>query len=299
LDAIEWVRVAAACGVVWFHVAGGPGKQLGYAGLICFILIAVVFQAAGAEKDAFAAYFWKKSIRIIPPWLFWFGFYGLFNAARGKALFPYSTGLAANVLTGPWIGLWFLPFILLTSGVVYGLARATACFKPLALAAGSLAIGMVALGVLPHAPGLWPTMNHPPWSQWIHALPALPIGLGVHGVMKTTGATRLIAMMVLLTVVETVCIDLWDSSSGVAILYGVAVLVVGVGYLIPSRLPCAVTRFGGLCLGVYLVHSCVMSGLKIFPVAREAPWLLFAATVVLSFSLTSLMRRNRWFVKVL
>ena len=297
LDAIEWIRIAAVCGVVWFHIKDGPFKQIGYAGLIVFILISVVFQAAGAEKDLFAKYIRKKSARIIPPWIFWFGFYGLLNSAKGKELFPYSKGVVANVLTGPWVGLWFLPFIFMMSVMVFALAKMSADWNPLGRAAVYLAIGLAMLLDMHYVPKPW--LAHAPWGQWMHALPALPIGMGLHGVLKTAGRTRASAMVVFLIMVEIVCITLRNSDPGVAIPYGVAVLVVSAGYLIPSRLPPAVTRLGGLCMGVYLVHSFIMSMLKTLLMAGSAPWSLFAVTVVLSLILVALMRGNRWLAKVI
>lgn len=296
LDAIEWVRVAAASGVVWFHITGGPFKEIGYAGLICFILISVVFQAAGSEKDGFAEYLKKKAIRIVPPWLFWFGFYGLFNLAKGKELFPYSEGITANILTGTWVGLWYLPFILIASPVVFALARVTAGWNAHGQAAAFLCLGVTMQVLLPQANGSG--KGWVPWGQWLHALPAIPIGLGLFGVLRTKVDNRWVVTCVYLAVVEAVCLALMHTNRNIAIPYGVAVAVVSVGFLIPSRLPHPMTRLGELCLGVYLVHSAIISVLKNLSTLMDDPWVLFAAGVVLSFMVTSLMRRNRWLAKV-
>ena len=295
LDAIEWVRVLAACGVVWFHIAGGPYKEIGHAGLICFILISVVFQAASAQKNTAIPYLLKRLRRIIPPWLFWFALYGLYNLLKGVEFFPSSDGFVANILTGPWIGLWFFPFILLLAPLVYALSQFTTGLPRVVNAAGFQLIGIVMMMQSVKSNGDW--MNEAPWIQWIHALPALPLGLALHAVLSTSGITKIVSVIVFLIVFEFVCISLLNDHPGFAISYGLAVLAVTAGFSFPFRLMPAITYLGSLCMGVYVVHSAVIAAIKILPGMESQPWTILIATLMISFFSVHLLRKDRQMVK--
>ena len=297
LDAIEWVRVLAAGGVIWFHIKEGPYKEAGHAGLICFVLISVVFQAAGPEKEGLGVYLRKKTSRVLTPWLFWFAFYGLFNLGKGRTFLPGSENIIEGVLSGPWVGLWYLPFILIISPVVYALSKWSAGWRPLTGGTLFLVIGLLFLFFSPQLSGPW--KGREPWGQWVHALPAVPLGLAMHALLKTKGALRVAAMLTFLLVVELVCGHLLVIDLCTAIPYAVAVLVTGPGFLIRRRLPEVVTRLGGLCLGVYLIHSAVITFLRTLPAFRETPFLLWLATVLVSFALTALLRGHRLSARVL
>lgn len=295
-DAIEWVRVAAACGVVWYHIKDGPFKALGHGGLVCFVLISVVFLAMGSEKAAFGSYLGKRVERILPPWLFWLAFYGIFNLVKGKEFLPSSENVAAGILSGTWVGLWYLPFILLISPLVFGLATATAGLHSAARAAGFFLIGIVILFSSPQVGASWKSLE--PWGQWHHALASIPLGLAMHAVLKTSGKTRVILMGTLVIVAEAVCTWMMLIDSATAVPYAVGIPLVGLGFLVPSGLPTAVTKLGGLCLGVYVMHSAVLSFLKLVPVVGHSPLLLWVGAVAVTFAATALMRKNRWLAKV-
>jgi len=296
-DAIEWVRVAAACGVVWFHIKDGPFKELGHGGLICFVLISVVFQAFGAEKDPFGDYLGKKARRIIPPWLFWLAFYGAFNVVKGKEIFPSSEAIVSGVLSGTWVGLWYFPFILLAAPLVFGLTAATSGIQPLAKAAVFFASGLLILFFSPQFGASWKNLE--PWGQWHQALPSIPLGIGMHAVLKTSGNARTVAMLAFVGLAEVVCALMMKIDTATAIPYAAGIPLVALGFLVTSRLPEAVTRLGGLCLGVYVMHSAALSFLKLIPVVGASPFPLFLAAIMASFAATALMRKNRWLAKVL
>ena len=297
LDAIEWVRVISACGVVWFHVPGGPFKEYGYAGLVAFILISIVFQAAGAEKDPPNVYFIKKAGRILTPWSFWFLFYGVFNLAKGTDLFPNSAGWVSSVLTGPWVGLWFMPFILLVSLVVWLAVQPTKKQNSLAISAGFLLIGAMVLLLCPKAQGIW--KGQEPWAQWVHASAAIPIGLSLYHAIKNQGLRRLVALAAILVVCEAACLYLVGTNRGLAISYGLAILLVCIGFSVPFQHSPLARRLGALCLGVYMVHAALISVLKRAPGLGDQPGLLCAGVIVLSFVGVLLARKNQLLAKVL
>jgi peptidoglycan/LPS O-acetylase OafA/YrhL len=291
LDAIEWLRVLAACGVVWFHLPLGPWKEFGHAGLVAFILISVIFQAKGAEKESFGLYMQKKVGRVIPPWLAWFAIYGLINLLTGKEVFPYSSGIAADLLTGPWVGLWYLPFFMVSSVLVYGLWAVFGKTNPWVEIVICLGFGMGLLMLLPRIQGCFSLGT--PWAQWLHASPALPIGMGVHGLLKLPLKARTLAVMGFLTAMTCLMVafaaDYWNLS----INYGLAVLLVVPGFLLRARLWDGVTRLGSLCLGVYLIHPVVMSCMKKIPAAGDGALAVFAGTLVFSFAFAACMKKWR------
>jgi peptidoglycan/LPS O-acetylase OafA/YrhL len=292
LDAIEWIRIASAIGVVWFHVPGGGYKDFGHAGLIAFILISVVFQAGGAAKEPPRLYFRKKLLRLGPPWAFWFAVYALGNLARGRELFPYSDGTVPNLLAGPWIGLWFLPFMLAASAGVYLMVMTTRRFNTIAVGAGALLLGLVLLSFHPTLHGLLQPVS--PWAQWLHAAPALFLGVTLWSGWALPDARRRPALTAIVLLVITVCLVLFMSGSrNLAVHYGVAILAAGTGFGLRVRLWSVITDMGSLCLGVYLIHFIIMTLLGMLPFPGKNPFLLFALTVPLSFATAAILRRCR------
>lgn len=117
-DTIELLRVVAACGVIWFHMETTPFKSVGYSGLVFFLIVSVVFQMGAAERGLWHGFFRRRASRLLVPWAAWFVIYGLLNLVKGKVLFPYSSGIVPDILAGPWIGLWYLPFSFISACLV-------------------------------------------------------------------------------------------------------------------------------------------------------------------------------------
>jgi peptidoglycan/LPS O-acetylase OafA/YrhL len=297
LDVIELVRFIAACGVVWFHVPGVPYREYGHAGLVCFILIAIVFQAAGAGREPAGRYFKKRASRILTPWLFWFAFYGLFNLAKGKPLFPHSEGFVAHLLTGPWVGLWFMPFILLASVPVFLLAKLVPKTHAAIPAGAFLAVGLAQFVIIARAQDAMAMVE--PWAQWLQAASAIPIGLAIRFALRLRDRQREIGMLAIATAMAALCAAQLGTNHGMAVTYGIATPAVCGGFLCPQgHLPWA-SRLGALCLGVYMVHAAVISVFRQVPFFAQRPAVLCAAVLAISFAGVFLARKNRLLAKVL
>ncbi|MGD7653185.1 MAG: acyltransferase family protein [Verrucomicrobiales bacterium] len=290
LDAIEWIRIVAACGVIWFHVPGGGWKDVGQAGLVCFLLITFVFQATGAARDEWGDFLKKRVRRILPPWCFWFAVYGVLNLVKGNEWFPFSSGWAANLFTGPWIGLWYLPFITLCAPLVYGLVGIRRMLNPYAESALFAAAGIGGLLFLSTGP-VHGWAGETPWAQWLQAGPSVLIALGMRAVLGLGARVRVAVMAGFVLAQLVACGWIWPASRGVAVSYGLAVPVVAAGLLIPWRLPAKVTAAGGLCLCVYLVHAAVIAVLRMLPALADRPDLVFPLAVVLAFAAAWVMTR--------
>lgn len=295
-DAVEALRVLAACGVVWFHIPGGPWKDAGYAGLICFVMISAFFLMGGARKDRAAVYFNKRVSRVIVPWAFWMFVYGAINLIRGKDLFPASEGWLADLLMGTWIGLWYLPFVLAMAVLVFALAKPTVAMPALAGAVSWMLLGIATMCWLPGIDAGWAA--HSPWAQWLNALPAVFLGMSLHETVRLSPAPRWTLALATVVSVEAATVWMWREDRGVAITYGLSIVPVVAAFLSGIRLPRALVAAGSICLGVYLAHAVFVGGLRMIPMFRNSPHLLFPLVVLLSFAATAVLQRHRFAKRV-
>ncbi len=164
---IEGLRLLSAFGIVWFH-AGPSGLGLAYSGLVAFLVLSMALGGRSGAPDA--ATVQRRALRLLRPWLVWFGIYAAFNVARGLPALPLEHGLLAGVLAGPSIHLWYLPFVF-GALLAVDVLRAHLALRTLAGAAFVLA-----LAVMASAPWWRPAtlgLSYPA-LQWADALaPAL------------------------------------------------------------------------------------------------------------------------------
>ncbi|PZQ51496.1 MAG: hypothetical protein DI556_04880 [Rhodovulum sulfidophilum] len=166
--AVEAARLPAALGVVWFHMQA-PGWRIACGALGLFIILAVVFAAGAVARQGRAAFLRGRLARLAPPWLFWSGFYLATTAALLRdplaALTPASP---RAFLIGGALHLWFLPFLLLASGLVALVApalRARRGFAALFMVALPLAVGCFWAQAALSPPA--------PFAQWAFGLPCV------------------------------------------------------------------------------------------------------------------------------
>ncbi|MCB1092062.1 MAG: acyltransferase [Verrucomicrobiae bacterium] len=290
-DAVEFLRILAACGVVWFHTPGGAWKDMGYAGLLGFVMISSYFLMVGARKDVAGVYFHKRISRVIAPWAFWMLVYGAFNLIRGKDLFPSSEGIVTGLLTGTWIGLWYLPFVLVMAALVFFFAKATADIPAWVGSGLWLILGTSAMRILPSLDAKWLALT--PWAQWLNALPAVFFGLSIHEALRLPVVPRWTFLLLTVVLVEAVAVWMWHGHRGVSITYGLSIVPVAAAFLSNARLPRRLVAGGALCLGVYLMHALFIGGFRMIPSIRNSPLLLFVLAVMLSFGVTAALQRNR------
>jgi hypothetical protein len=105
---IEWLRVLACLGIVWYH-ARGPGEEFALAGLIVFVMLSVVLAHPREEplKDRLHA----RAERLLLPWIFWWGVYAVLDVVTGRAGRWTAAEWPVLLLAGPSIHLWYLPFM--------------------------------------------------------------------------------------------------------------------------------------------------------------------------------------------
>jgi surface polysaccharide O-acyltransferase-like enzyme len=176
LAGVEWLRIIACFGIVWFHVKA-PAAFVGYGGLPAFMIVSVSFAAMINKNLSAKEILISRFHRMGVPWLFWSMVYGL--AKISQSLWegcPISSEFTSSmVLFGPSIHLWYLPFGMFVTAIV-SLAARKGYFKfdrmyvflYVALASATL---IVCSWLLPRMG------NTVPFSQWIFIFPAIVIGL--------------------------------------------------------------------------------------------------------------------------
>ena len=163
------MRIASAFGIVWFH-SGAPGRNVGYAGLVAFLMLSVYLAGRSGPLDANVLK--RRAGRLLVPWLFWFAVYAALNAARGRPPVSTEDGAIAGILSGPSIHLWYMPFVFLCL-VALDMLRTRLSGRSLAFAGAGLALLILATTPLWRTPSL---ALAAPLPQWMHAAPAVLAG---------------------------------------------------------------------------------------------------------------------------
>ncbi len=177
---IELLRLLSAFGIVCFH--SGPAEAWGawgipfaYSGLVVFLVLSMALGGRSGAPDA--ATVRHRALRLLRPWLVWFGIYAAFNLVRGLPALPTDHGLTAAILAGPSIHLWYLPFAFVAL-LTLDLLRAHVPLRTLAGVAFVLTLVLIAT-----APVWRPvTLILPyPALQWADALAPALAGVFVLG----------------------------------------------------------------------------------------------------------------------
>lgn len=286
---IELLRIVAACAVIWFHFDNAPLRRVGYAGLVFFLVTSVVFQRNTAARTSSNVFLRKRATRLLIPWGGWFLIYGLFNFLTNKPPFPYTSGIIQNILCGPWIGLWYLPFSLVSAIVVYSLVRkgspGSDQLRFIVFASLSL-LTLIAISLIRTS-----TAVVVPWAQWLQAAPSIPLGLGLaYASQAQHGSSKKIVIFQIGILITCAC--LYSIDPGTALSYGIGTLLVTCGLVLKRNMHAWVTKLGSLCLGAYLIHGAVMSGLKLIPWVPQHLGLWFIATTIISFVATAVVSRT-------
>lgn len=252
-SAIEWLRVASAVGIVWFHT-GVTGAYWGYAGLIIFLLMSIMFEAGPNAARPLSVL--KVARRLLLPWAFWWVIYALLNIVRGDPIVDLTHGFLLGILAGPSVHLWYLPFmfcVLIAFGAVKGRLSTATLAVCAAIAAITLIVAIPQWKPASAALGA-------PIAQWTHA--CVPILLGIlAGCGMRQGWTWMLAAPVA-AVLAWACFQPFPQVATIYLL-GFA-LVAGVLALpleLRQRAPDARLLFQAM-LGVYLVHPLALALLR-------------------------------------
>lgn len=287
---IEYLRLLAAFGIVWFHAAA-PLPDLGYAGLPMFVVLLSAFAWNSLPNATLQSTVSSKARRLLLPWAAWCVVYAGLKAAvalkdGGTLGFDLSPSL---LLVGPSIHLWFLPFAFLASLVIWGLRRSSrSCPRTVILA--------VAIAVIPCAEMLGVAAVNERWAgvpfiQWLFVMPFVPIGVALANIRaRGPGWTACFLAASIGPILAMSAAGHLPYLS--AYIIGLSVSIAAWFVYLPHT---SVAKFCGLvALGVYLIHPVFLAVLQLEVVPIDSPvlhaFVAFACSIV-----AVLLIRKTWF----
>ncbi|WP_022980371.1 acyltransferase family protein [Ideonella sp. B508-1] len=262
---IEWLRVLACLGIVWYH-ARGPGEEFALSGLIVFVMLSVVLAHPrdGTLRDRLQA----RAQRLLLPWVFWWGVYALLEVVTGRAGQWTVAEWPVLLLAGPSIHLWYLPFtffVLLAMDIWHRSVPG-----PAPAWAGLLGVfAATALLLLAAQRVLMPASLEYPFAQYLQVLPAVLLGLSLRCWNTQPPWARWLSLAGVLPglwglVNHPVRGTSWPYLIGFPL--GLLLLRPGTQY----KVPWSATPLSRATLGIYLVHPLVlMSAAKLGFLVRK------------------------------
>jgi peptidoglycan/LPS O-acetylase OafA/YrhL len=285
---VDLARFIAACGIVWDH-ARAPYADIGYTALALFLVLTSYLAMGSFERSDGKDFWLARARRIALPWLAWCVFYRLVYEVVNKE--PH--GLLDepwSLLIGPFIHLWFLPFVMIFLVLIPSISRYIDRVERLYIAAVLLAIVSIPMGLL-HAeldPTGWfvDTGGFPlPIPQWLFSLK-----LFLFGAVLAAGK-RMGVVWPVITAAALISAVLWYCAPQFA---SVQMILVAVLFELIWRIEIKgtwPTWLAGFAFGIYLLHpACMLVAFKLFgtDVNRSLAALF---TIALAWALTAVLQR--------
>lgn len=269
----DFLKVIGAFGIVWYH-CGMTGKLVGYSGLIIFILLSIYFQLF--KSESISNFLFRRSGRLLIPWIFWVIIYGIKNTLHNKSFFLPVGQFINAVLMGSAVHLWFLPFIFIMSAVVVFTKKYWMKYWALIPL-----IGLITLLTAPYWRNLTLDFGYP-WALWFHALPCIFIALAFFHKHKAFIYIFTSAIFV----ISTGLIVAGYPGLGIPYLLGTTLFAGAIlsGIDIKSEF---VPEIAGATFGVYLIHPLIYSFLKNIGIAWNilVPIFVFLLSLLISLQL--------------
>lgn len=245
---IEFFRILSVFGIVWFHSCIDIGRNIAYGGLIFFIIIAAYFATVSKREHRLL----ERVERLIVPFFVWGAFYGIISFVTKGNFYPENFTLIAKILVSPSLHLWFLPFIFVA------LVTIDNFHDFLSMEMVAIVIGLIVICLISLSP-IWQPIHYAlPFGQYIHALPAVLIGI-FFGIMKNIRRYVRIFLIVCVFCSIIVMISMRLPSVGVAYLIGILpCLFLFKGHCIDGR-TLLIKKFSSSSFGIYLSHSLTLT----------------------------------------
>ena len=257
-------RLAAAYSIVWIHTPRSEALALttrfarfAVPFFVCATIFFIWQGLVGKSARGLGGYAASRFNRIYVPFLGWSLIYLAFKAAKSLALpdQPNDFPGIEFLWTGSFLHLWFMPFIMVVSLVVFVIARPIVHSAPAEIAVA--VVSVVAGGVLAASPcpAAWlQTILQLAWD----ALPAVFWGMALAVAYHRGGAkwfdNSLSAVFGLCVLVACMA-WVWNFGRN-----NIAENLAGVGCTLVALAPwnsgllAALGRFGPLAYGIYLSH---------------------------------------------
>lgn len=176
---VDLARFVACFGIVWDH-ARAPYADVGYTALALFLVLTSFLAIGSFERSDGSAFWFARARRIALPWLVWCAFYRVVYEVVSDEPFAVLSD-PWTLLIGPFIHLWFLPFVMIFLVMIPSISRIIDRPERMYVAAVLLATVSIPLGLM-HAkvdPMGWffGTETFPqPLPQWFFSLPLFWFG---------------------------------------------------------------------------------------------------------------------------
>ncbi|MCF7972708.1 MAG: acyltransferase [Phycisphaerae bacterium] len=262
---VDRLRIIAAFGIVWFHTQGLMGRDIAYAGLAVFIMLAFTYVTLHSTTSPCTAILTNRFKRLIIPWIFWCLVYEMTLLGRSMISNTPNTALVEQLslrmlLIGTAIHLWYLPFAFVMTAMAVGLSKMTRMWGvSIRIMLGfALSIFAFALSILM----LSRYRSVVPLAQWSWGLPAVFIGITLGLILQLEQSHKRIMISAVLTLF-VVGISWFNrvQHQGLALSYSIAVVLTAGCLLWPGhlRLSRGSQWLVSLTLGIYLIHPLVGS----------------------------------------
>jgi surface polysaccharide O-acyltransferase-like enzyme len=293
---IDWLRVLAATGIIWFHTETAPHRTIGYAGLPIFLLIFFSLITRQDATGSTVSFLKRRYKRLLCPWLFWSAVYGF--GWLMKAVCTLDSGelwrmfSIETLLAGTNIHLWYLPYAFIWGFVVYEVNRRTSKIDHVTAVIAALVLAVLTLAVCEM--GITRLKVISPFPQWGFGLTAIPLGFAVgrclaipaRGVRKV-----LLASISLIVLIE--CLILQSFGFGVIVIpYAIATAAVSIAYGWEMRRSTFLAALAPLTFGVYLIHPMVAYVLYHSFVPRSHYGISIALTACISALVTYVLMKT-------
>lgn len=248
--AIDYLRIAAAFAIIYFHVAfqlSAPGSAYAFAGLHALTAAAVFFAARSRSTSTDGQIVRKRFERIMIPWLA----FSIIHLAIAFYDRRFETWM---IWTGGSLHLWFLPFIFIVTCVVAIGARRGMLVQGYAMSIAWIVCGLALLAseLRFELPGTVP----PPVPQYRNAATAVFFGLAIWSFPRQSSfAVRGIAIALFNIATALIWMALRTDSTKAypAAALGASVFALCLGVAVE---PTRTTAFlGRIAFGVYLVQG--------------------------------------------
>lgn len=243
---IEFFRIVAAFGIVWFHAELDVWRSIAYGGLIYFVILTSYFSMISNRQYAF----FDRVRRILFPYFFWFIFYLLLLFLANKSINPKDHVLLSYIVASPSIHLWFLPFVFFVLCAVDIIKRLMNNDHKNIYCIFSALFAVIFIVTSP----VWRTYALPiPLAQYIHVAAAVFIGAFIsysHHAPKYL----VLSLVVMLIISMLWMVSLSQSAMGISYLVGFIpclLLLTHERFFAKNSL---ILFFGSMSFGVYLIH---------------------------------------------
>ena len=277
---LEVLRIVAATSVIARHL-GPEMRELLPGGLAATVFLSFVFAFDAGSREPMGSLIASRARRLLLPWLFWCAVYALRDFATSFPENPkfVERASATQLLIGPTIHLWYLPFVFVFGLVAAALGRKSWFRWPWLwlLLLAPMCWAHVALdgGVFPR-----------PFQQWTNALPGIALAGALASLdPRDPRGRRLIAFAAFIAVAVFVPMHLAGEHLAYFLMFALPLATIAWSVRAPASR--TLVTAGKLTYGVYLIHPLVIWELTRW-IPRDSLLALIAVATV-SFGLVAIL----------